>query len=694
MEAEQIDGSAQVDGSATGARSAAPAPERIPAVSVCVPLYRKEAHIAETIRSVLAQTFTDFELIVLDNASPDRSAEIARSFSDPRLTVVENPVTIGPTENFAAVVALSRAPLVKVLCADDLLHPTCLERQVEVMAQDPTLAMVTCRQDVIDESGHVLSHDRGLRSADLVGRQSRPAVVRRLVRHGGNPVGNVNNVVFRRAAFDAAGGFPLDTDFFHLDVSTWVRLLEQGAYHGLGETLTSFRIDAGSHSSGMGGRAIEKQRAFVAGLRRDNAAIVRTSDRLYGAARAPVTWLRHHMIFAAAGAASSPLRRVAAAALGIGSRGRGPAEGAPPREGPDVAVLETDPTGHRLHYLAHLVGALGADRCTVLTSAAAAGSEEYSLLVAPITGATAVLPGTGSPRELLGAAVDAAHRAGARTLVITEADPFLVPLVRLLLRRPRPALELRLLLMRTTTIGGPEPLRPATLVKPALVALLRRFRQTRMFFLTDAFGVVSRRRGYPGLQPVRDPVLRPESEQHTRPSWFPPEGPLVVGVFGVVSPRKNLPVLVAAVRDTPDAALVVAGRLFPEVRSYVDTDPEVARLVADGRMVVVDRLLEPAELGAALARADVVAVLHDNDSPSGIQAEAALRGTPALVPAGGWLAQVVHTTGTGTAVPLDPAGVAAGIARVARDRDSYAVAAEWAATRLGTTDFTDRLLGP
>jgi len=269
-----------------------------------------------------------------------------------------------------------------------------------------------------------------------------------------------------------------------------------------------------------------------------------------------------------------------------------------------------------------------------------------------------------------------------------------VPLLRLLLRRPRLALELRLLLMRTTTIGGPEPLRPATLVKPVVVALLRRFRQTRMFFLTDAFGVVSRRRGYRGLRPVRDPVLRPESEQHIRPSWFPPEGPLVVGVFGVVGPRKNLPVLVAAMRDAPDAALVVAGRLFPEVRSYVDTDPEVARLVADGRMVVVDRLLEPAELGDALAGADVVAVLHDNDSPSGIQAEAALRGTPSLVPVGGWLAQVVRATGTGTAVPLDPAGVAAGIARVARDRDSYAAGAEWAAARLGTTDFSDHLLGP
>lgn len=357
-----------------------------------------------------------------------------------------------------------------------------------------------------------------------------------------------------------------------------------------------------------------------------------------------------------------------------------------------VAVLETEPVGHRLHYLAHLVGTLGPARCTVLTSERAVRSEEYALLVAPVAGATVVLPEAASPRALLDAAVDAARRSGARTLVLPEADPFLVPLVRLLLRHPRLPLELRLLLMRTTTVGGPERLRPATLVKPVLVALLGLFRQTRMFFLTDAFGVVARRRGYRGLQAVQDPVLRTGPVDHTRPPWFPPPGRLVVGVFGVVSPRKNLPVLVAATASTPDAVLVVAGRLFPEVRAFVDGSPEVARLVAEGRMVVVDRLLEPDELGDALAAADVVAVLHDNDAPSGILAEACLRGTPSLVPDGGWLAQVVRATGAGEVVPLTVPGVADGIARVARHREQHATAVRRAALRLGTTDFTERLL--
>ena len=291
---------------------------RIPAVSVCVPLYRKEEFIAETLRSVLDQTYTDFELIVLDNASPDRSADIARSFDDPRVTVVVNPAAVLPIENFNKVVALSRAPLVKVLCADDLLHPHCLERQMPVISGDPTLAMVSSRMNLIDEHGRVMARDRCLRTPDLVGRQQRPAVVRRLVRHGDNPVGGVNNVVFRRDAFEAAGGFPTDVDFFASDVALWARILEHGDYYGMDETLVSFRINSGSHSSGMGRQAVVVQQEFVAGLRRENADIVRPSDRLFGALRAPLTGLRHHVLFAAAGPAQSTSRKLATRLLGAG----------------------------------------------------------------------------------------------------------------------------------------------------------------------------------------------------------------------------------------------------------------------------------------------------------------------------------------------------------------------------------------
>ena len=63
-------------------------------MSVCIPVYNGEQFLAETIRSVLDQTYRDFELVVLDNASTDDSGRIARSFGDARIRVEINPTTI------------------------------------------------------------------------------------------------------------------------------------------------------------------------------------------------------------------------------------------------------------------------------------------------------------------------------------------------------------------------------------------------------------------------------------------------------------------------------------------------------------------------------------------------------------------------------------------------------------------------
>jgi cellulose synthase/poly-beta-1,6-N-acetylglucosamine synthase-like glycosyltransferase len=81
-----------------------------PRVSVCIPVYNGERFLAETIRSVLDQTYRDFELVVLDNASTDATGRIARSFGDARVRVETNPATIVQPENWRAAVRLCRAP--------------------------------------------------------------------------------------------------------------------------------------------------------------------------------------------------------------------------------------------------------------------------------------------------------------------------------------------------------------------------------------------------------------------------------------------------------------------------------------------------------------------------------------------------------------------------------------------------------
>jgi hypothetical protein len=362
-------------------------------------------------------------------------------------------------------------------------------------------------------------------------------------------------------------------------------------------------------------------------------------------------------------------------------------------QSPAVAVLEVDPTGHRLQYLRHLVEAASPERCVVLTTDQAMRSEEYAAHAAGTAARTLVLPEGRSRRHVLTAALEQAIASGAERLVVPDGDLYLVPLLLAMIRRPRRSLEIRLLLMRTIVVGGPEPVRPAMVVKPVLVQLLRAFRQVRIHFLTDALGVVTRRRGYIGVTGVRDPVLATEDEVRPRPSWFPlPEqGRVTVGVFGVISGRKNLPLLLAALDDAPTVDLLVGGRLEPDIRDLMAT-PEVRELVDAHRVTLLDRMLSPAEFSAALAHVDMVAVLHDNDSPSGILAEACARHTPVLVPEGGWLDQVAVSTGLGVATRMVATEVARSIQMVVDHRGRHVAAARRHGPTMGTAHFTDCLL--
>ena len=299
-------------------------PVPVPRVSVVVPLYQKEHYVGRTVASVLAQTFTDFELVVLDNACTDASAEVVRGFDDPRVRLERNPETVPVTENFQRAVAHARAPLVKVLNADDLLAPTVLAEQVAVMDADPTLALVSCRHDLVDDDDRVIARGRALRTHDLLGRRDATTVLRRIVRHRGSPIGVPGNMLFRRDAFDAVGGFP--DNGYALDVGLAARLVTRGGFFGMPESLSAFRLASGSITSSSRRRNIALQHRFLRELRAQHADVVRRRDVAVGLAREPVTWLRQRIMMVASTDPTSVRHRVAAALLAPRSVMRGAAQ--------------------------------------------------------------------------------------------------------------------------------------------------------------------------------------------------------------------------------------------------------------------------------------------------------------------------------------------------------------------------------
>ena len=131
-------------------------------------------------------------------------------------------------ENFRRVVALSHAPLVKILPADDLLEPDCLATQVAALDADADLALVVGRKHLVDEHGTVLARSRFVRR--LAGPHGRAAVVRRVVRSGANPIGANAAGTFRRDRYLAAGGYGDDPALSDLEL--WLRLLHHGRFLG------------------------------------------------------------------------------------------------------------------------------------------------------------------------------------------------------------------------------------------------------------------------------------------------------------------------------------------------------------------------------------------------------------------------------------------------------------------------------
>ena len=113
-----------------------------PAVSVLMTAFNRERYVAEAIESVLGQTFEDFELVVVDDASHDRTVDIARKYeADPRVRVVVNERNLGDYPNRNRAAALARGEFIKFHDSDDVMYPHCLAAMVEPLRAEPGAAL-------------------------------------------------------------------------------------------------------------------------------------------------------------------------------------------------------------------------------------------------------------------------------------------------------------------------------------------------------------------------------------------------------------------------------------------------------------------------------------------------------------------------------------------------------------------------
>lgn len=116
-----------------------------PKVSILIPVFNRKDYIAECIQSALDQTFTDFEIVVVDNASEDGTWEMCQKFAamDSRVRIFRNDSNIGPVCNWKRCAEEAKGEFSKILFSDDCLEPNCLSEMVPKL-DDPEVALVYC----------------------------------------------------------------------------------------------------------------------------------------------------------------------------------------------------------------------------------------------------------------------------------------------------------------------------------------------------------------------------------------------------------------------------------------------------------------------------------------------------------------------------------------------------------------------
>lgn len=207
-------------------------------VSVVMPAYNAEKYIEEAIRSVLCQTWSDFELLVIDDGSQDATAEIVRRLADAdsRITLLENARNAGVSASRNRGVARARGQWIAFLDSDDLWREDKLEKQLAFLEAREDAALGYTASGFMDGEG---------RRYGYVMEAREVVTYRRLLR--GNLI-SCSSVMVRRSVMVR---HPMGGDRMHEDYSAWLSILrETRCAYGLNEPLLLYRLREGSKSGG------------------------------------------------------------------------------------------------------------------------------------------------------------------------------------------------------------------------------------------------------------------------------------------------------------------------------------------------------------------------------------------------------------------------------------------------------------
>lgn len=213
-----------------------------PGVSVVLPVYNGAEHLRASIDSILAQTYDDFELVIVDDASTDDSLAVARAVADPRVHIVALGRNGGLAAALNAGIAVAAAPVIARQDQDDLADSRRLERQLAALDQDPGIVLVGTWARIVRPDGAGGWEPAGVHHHPVGDAELRLRLL------WNNPFVH-SSVAFRRTAFEQAGRYGTDPALnWPEDFDLWVRMAPLGRLANVPEELVTYRQTAGGMS--------------------------------------------------------------------------------------------------------------------------------------------------------------------------------------------------------------------------------------------------------------------------------------------------------------------------------------------------------------------------------------------------------------------------------------------------------------
>lgn len=214
-----------------------------PKVTVGIPTFNRARWLREAIDSVLAQTYTDFRLIVSDNASDDDTPDVVRSLNDKRITFVRSERNAGASGNLNRLIELAETEFLVLLPDDDVLYPGHLEAAVKLLERFETVGLAHSAFDYIDARSRLIRRVHPVVSRSLVKvRRSDLALEWLMV----SPEALCfSSVAYRTKALIEAGGFREDEGPFR-DRQTWMRIALDWDFGYIAKSLVGQRTHPGT----------------------------------------------------------------------------------------------------------------------------------------------------------------------------------------------------------------------------------------------------------------------------------------------------------------------------------------------------------------------------------------------------------------------------------------------------------------